>query len=304
MSSMDTQSVSLTPPQSAWLSGDLEVAPLSKHIGAEIKGIDLSSITDAQFEAIHAAWLQHLVLVFRDQDLSDEDLVAFSARFGELDLAPLDANGRYNAPTSREILVISNVMGDDGKPIGALGAGEAVWHIDMSYNPVPPKGSALYALEIPSSGGETGFLNCYAAFAGLPKTLQDQIAGLAIKHDATLNSAGIQRAHLDPVGDVRTSPGAWHPAVHTHPETGRKALYLGRRKHAYVEGLTIDESEKLLDAIWDAATHDDFSWHHSWRKGDLVLWDNRCAMHRRNPFDGSQRRVMHRTQIQGSAPQR
>ncbi len=300
---METQTVSTMPPQNAWLAGDLEIVPLSKHIGAEVKGVDLTNISDDQFEAIHEAWLKHLVLVFRDQDLSDPALISFSARFGELDLAPLDANGRSNAPAHREITVISNVKGSDGKPIGALGAGEAVWHIDMSYNPVPPKGSALYALEVPPAGGETGFLSCYAAFEGLPAELKDRVVSLAIKHDATLNSAGIQRSHLDAVSDLRTSPGAWHPAVHIHPETNRPAIYLGRRKHAYIEGLQVEESERLLDAIWEAGTREEFGWHHSWRKGDLVLWDNRCAMHRRNPFDGSNRRVMHRTQIKGSKPQ-
>ena len=301
---MVMQTATGTPPQERWSVGAIEVLPLSKHIGAEIRGVDLAQLSEAEFAVIEQAWQQHLVLVFRDQNLSDAQLIAFSARFGDLDLAPLDANGRANAPAHREITVISNVEGDDGKPIGSLGAGEAVWHIDMSYNPVPPKGSALYALEVPPSGGETGFLSCYAAYDGLPAELKERLASIAIKHDATLNSAGIQRSHLDPVSDVTSSPGAWHPAVHTHPETGREAIYLGRRKHAYVEGLPVAQSETLLDEIWDVATRDEFSWHHEWRKGDLVLWDNRCAMHRRNPFDANARRIMHRTQIKGSKPVR
>lgn len=298
---MEIHSQDHAQPQEPWRQGDVEIVPLSPAVGAEVRGVSLATMTDEQAEIVHQAWLKHLVLLFRDQDIGDAEQIAFSARFGELDLAPLDQGGRPAVPEHPEMTVISNVV-EKGRAIGALGAGEAVWHIDMSYNQVPPLGSALYAYEVPSSGGDTGFLNCYAAYETLPDGLKARIETLNLKHDATLNSAGLQRTHLDAVTDVTTSPGAIHPAYHVHPETGRRALYLGRRRHGYVVGLPVEESEELLDALWAHATQEKFSWHHKWRVGDLVLWDNRCVMHRRDPFDGSERRVMHRTQIKGSQP--
>ncbi|MCG8562787.1 MAG: TauD/TfdA family dioxygenase [Hyphomicrobiales bacterium] len=289
------------PPKAPWRVGDIEIVPCSEHIGAEVRGVDLNALTDEQFAVLHDAWLKHLVLLFRDQRLSESGQLAFSRRFGDLDLAPKDQNGRPELPDFPEMAVISNVV-ENGRAIGALGSSEAVWHIDMSYNPIPPKGSALYALEVPPSGGDTGFLSCYAAYDGLPEALKRRAEGVTIKHDATLNSTGQQRTHLEPAHDVRTSAGAVHPAVHIHPETGRRALYLGRRTNGYVTGLSVADSEALLDELWAATTRDDIAWHHQWRVGDLVLWDNRCAMHRRDAFDPGARRVMHRTQIKGTKP--
>ena len=298
---MDVQMTSEVPPQQPWHRGDIEIVPCSPAIGAEVRGVDIARLTEPQLEIVYEAWLKHLVLLFRDQEIDDAAQIAFSAAFGELDLAPLDQNGRPAVPDYPEMTVISNVV-EDGRPIGALGAGEAVWHIDMSYNPVPPLGSALYALEVPPTGGDTGFLNCYAAYDTLPDSLKARIEGLTLKHDATLNSAGMLRSHHQAVTDVTSSPGAIHPAYHVHPETGRRALYLGRRKHGYVVGMAPQESEKLLNELWAHAQQDAFAWHHKWRVGDLVLWDNRCVMHRRDPFDNSARRIMHRTQIKGSIP--
>jgi len=291
------------PPSRPWRSDNVEIIPLSRHVGAEVRGVDLANIGDREFAVIHDAWLKHLVLVFRNQDLSDADQIAFSRRFGKLDLAPLDEQGRRGVPEHPEILIISNVV-ENGRPIGALGAGESVWHIDMSYNPVPPKASALYSLEVPPTGGNTGFLSCYAACDSLADDLRRRIENADIKHDATINSAGNRRFGVGPVTDVTTSPGAVHPAIHTHPETGRDALYLGRRLYAYVGGMPVEKSEALLDELWVHTTQEAFTWHHSWQPGDLVLWDNRCVMHRRDAFDHSKRRVMHRTQIQGERPVR
>ena len=276
--------------------------PFAPAIGAEITGLDLSRpLDDATFARIKDAWHRHLVLVFRDQRLSDPALERFSARFGPLDRKPLYTEDVVDTTTSDFVCVISNVK-VDGKPIGDLGDGEAVWHTDMSYNALPPMAAALYALEIPSAGGETGFANMYLAYETLPAALQVLVRKLSCKHDATRNSAGGLRRGMRPVDDPSTSPGTAHPLVRTHPETGRDALYLGRRRHAYVIGMAIGESERLLDEIWAHASRPEFAWHHTWRLGDLVLWDNRCVMHRRNGFDPSARRVMHRTQIQGDVP--
>ena len=269
--------------------------------GAEVTGIDLRSITDACFAAIHQAWIDHQVLLFRDQTLSDPDLIAFSRRFGDLDHAPIQENGQRFADGRPEIYIVSNVI-ENGVAIGSLGAGEAVWHTDMSYLPAPPKASMLFALEVPPSGGDTSFCDMYAAFESLPAGLRDRALGMRVKHDGTYNSGGYVRQGVTPTDDPREAPGTLHPLVCTHPESGRRMLYLGRRRMAWIEGLDLADSEALLDEIWAHATRPEFGFTHRWRVGDLVLWDNRCTMHRRDPFDAASRRVMHRTQIKGAAP--
>ena len=278
----------------------MSVRRTSAVLGAEIDGVDLRALEDSSFAAIHRAWLDHQVLLFRDQPLSDEDLVAFSRRFGALDEAPVQETGRRFVDGFPEIYVVSNVV-QDGVAIGSLGSGEAVWHTDMSYLPQPPKASVLYAIEVPEEGGDTSFCSMYAAWDELPAGLKRGVADLRVKHDGTYNSGGYLRQGVAPTGDPRTSPGTVHPLVLVHPETGRRALYLGRRRNSYIEGLPLDESEALLDEVWMHATRDALAWRHRWRKGDLVLWDNRCTMHRRDAFDPQARRVMHRTQIKGDA---
>ena len=267
-------------------------------LGAEVIGVDLRDVDDHTFEAIHKAWLDHLVLLFRGQNLSDDQLIAFSRRLGELDLAPIQETGRRFVEGHPEIYIVSNVI-EKGAPIGSLGAGELVWHTDMSYQEDPPKASMLYALEVPPEGGKTGFLNMYDAYRSLPLQLKERVTGLWVKHDGTYNSGGYIRAGVTPTDDPREAPGMIHPLVCTHPETGRKCLYLGRRRNAYIDGLPLAASEALLDEIWAYAARDDLTWYNDWRVGDLVLWDNRCTMHRRDPFDPAARRVMHRTQIKG-----
>jgi taurine dioxygenase len=276
--------------------GTMSVRPTDAALGAQVHGVDLRVLDAEIFAAIHRAWLDHQVLLFRDQQLTDEDLTSFSWRFGDLDEAPLQETGRRFVEGHPEIYVVSNVV-QDGEPIGSLGAGEAVWHTDMSYLPDPPIASALYSLEVPSHGGDTSFCSMYAAWDELPGPLQRRVEELRVKHDGTYNSGGYVRQGVTPTGDPRTSPGTIHPIVSVHPETGRRALYLGRRRNAYIEGLSLDDSNALLDEIWAQATRDSLTWRHRWRVGDLVLWDNRCTMHRRDAFDPTARRVMHRTQI-------
>src|SRR5471032_705079 len=160
------------------------VMPTGGGLGAEIRGADLRRLGDDVFAAIHRAWLDHLVLLFRGQQLSDVQLIAFSRRFGELDLAPIQETGRRFVGGMPELYIVSNVL-KDGEPIGSLGAGEAVWHTDMSYLPRPPKASMLYALEIPPVGGDTEFINMYAVYDELPDQLKQGLAGFRIKHDGT-----------------------------------------------------------------------------------------------------------------------
>jgi taurine dioxygenase len=282
----------------------MRVIPSGAALGAEIQNVELKSLNDEDFQAIHRAWLGHLVILFRQQQLALEDLVRFSRRFGELDWAPVQETGRRFVEGHPEIYVVSNVI-ENGVPIGSLGAGEAVWHTDMSYLENPPKASMLYALEIPPQGGDTHFCNMYRAFESLPDGLKHRAAGLALKHDGTYNSGGYVRQGLDATDDPVSSSGVYHPLVAAHPETGRRALYLGRRRNAYIGGLPLAESEALLDELWSYATRADIAWHnqwrHQWQPGDVVLWDNRCTMHRRDAFDPNSRRILYRTQIK-SAP--
>jgi taurine dioxygenase len=276
----------------------IKVIPTGKALGAEIQGADLRKIDADDFASIYRAWLDHSVLLFRGQNLADDDLVTFSRRFGDLDWAPIQESGRRFVEGHPEIYVVSNVM-ENGAPIGSLGAGEATWHTDMSYLQDPPKASILYALEVPPAGGNTYFNNMYRAFETLPEALKKRIEGKRLKHDGTYNSGGYVRQGVVAVDDPVTSPGTYHPVVCAHPETKRRVLYLGRRRNAYIDGLPLAESENLLDELWLEANRPELEWHNEWRVGDLVLWDNRCTMHRRDPFDASSRRVMHRTQIKG-----
>jgi taurine dioxygenase len=278
----------------------VSVIPTQRALGAEIQDVDLRTITDDDFTAIHQAWLDHLALLFRGQTLTDDDLIAFSRRFGNLDFAPVQETGRRFVEGHPEIYVVSNVV-ENGVPIGSLGAGEATWHTDMSYLADPPKASMLYSLEVPPAGGNTYFNNMYLAYETLPAEIKKRIEGRSLKHDGTYNSGGYVRQGVTAVDDPVTSPGTYHPLVCTHPETKRQVLYLGRRRNAYIGGLPLAESESLLDELWRHATRDELTWFNEWRPGDLVLWDNRCTMHRRDPFDANSRRVMHRTQIKGES---
>ena len=278
----------------------LAVTPLTPVVGAEISNVDLRALTDAAFAQIEQAWNRYSVLLFRGQQLGDDDLLAFSRRFGTLDPPPNQEHGRQSPPGYPDVYVVSNVLDDKGAPIGALGAGEAVWHTDMSYADLPPDASMLYALEIPPTGGNTFFLSMQAAWAHLPEPLKARLKERRIKHDGTYNSGGFLRKGVTPSDDPHQAPGAWHPATIAHPATGVPSLYLGRRRNSYVEGYSAAESDALLDEVWTAATRPEFSYEHRWRIGDLVLWDNRSTMHRRDPFDGATRRVMHRTQIKGT----
>ena len=282
----------------------LTIRPVTPAVGAEISGVNLSRLSDAEFTQIEHAWNRHGALLFRDQQISDDDLLAFSRRFGDLDPPPVQEHGRQSPEGYPDIYVVSNVLDAKGAPIGALGAGEAVWHTDMSYLPVPPDASMLFSLEVPPSGGDTWVLGMQAAWTTLPDALKARVRGRRIKHDGTYNSGGFLRKGVTPSDDPHTAPGAWHPAVLRHPVTGAPSLFLGRRRNSYVEGLSQSESDALLDALWAHIDRPDLRYEHRWRVGDLLLWDNRSTMHRRDPFDNKTRRVMHRTQIKGKAEPR
>jgi taurine dioxygenase len=272
----------------------LEAVPLAPALGAEIRAVDLAeSLPDALASGLRRAWLKHSVLLFRDQRLDDAALVRMTRRFGDVEIPPPLEYGVPYIAEHPEVMVISNVTAN-GRPLGSLGHGEAVWHSDLNFTEEPPAASLLYAVETPVAGGETGFAGMYAAWEALPVDLARCIAGKSIRHDARFNSAGEPRLEQRPPVD--------HPIVRTHPETGRQCLYLGRRANASIVGLAPSESSRLLDGLWAHAVQDRFTWVHRWRPGDLVIWDNRCTMHRRSAFDASARRILHRTQTRGTRP--
>jgi taurine dioxygenase len=280
----------------------VKVISSGKALSADIEGVDLSKALDAaSLASIVEAWSAHLVLRFRGQKLSDPDLERFSALLGPLDKAPTYSKGVRTDVGSDFVTVISNVV-VNGVAIGDLGNAEALWHTDMSYNDIPPMASALYSLEIPPVGGETGFCNMYQAWETLPQDLRQRVSGRLCVHDSSTNSVGGLRGGHEAVTDVTKTPGSRHPMVITHPVTKRECLFLGRRRNAYIVGLPINESEELLDAVWAHTTKKELSWYQEWQVGDLILWDNRCVMHRRDDFDPNSRRIMHRTQIAGSKP--
>ncbi|HEY1798889.1 MAG TPA: TauD/TfdA family dioxygenase [Stellaceae bacterium] len=280
---------------------EVRVRPTGAALAADIEGVDLAgAVTPETMAAVEKAWADNLVLRFRDQRLSDDDLMRFSRHFGELDWAPVASSSDAHEGRSY-IMVVSNVV-ENGEAIGQLGAYEAVWHTDMSYIAEPPRASLLYSLEVPESGGDTGFSNMYRALETLPADLRQAIKGRVCRHDASRNAAGeLRRGHVD-APDPSQTVGADHPIERTHPVTGRQALYLGRRRNAYIPGMSLADSEALLEALWAHASNPELAWYQQWQVGDLIMWDNRCTMHRRDAFDPEARRVMHRTQVKGDKP--
>ncbi len=279
---------------------ETEVIPTGSALGAEIRGVDLGrESSDRDIERIRSAWLEYCVVFFRGQAITDEDLVRFSRRLGDIELGPASERARAGGSSVAmfpEIWIISNVI-ENGVPIGSLGSGEAEWHTDMSDVDRPPIASVLHAIEIPDVGADTCFANMYEALASLPADLLKRIEGRFANHDSSSTSAGELRVGADPVVDVTRAPGAHHPVILRHPETGRDALYLGRRTNGYVHDLPVGESESLLDSLWAECTRPELVYRHQWWVGDVLMWDNRCVIHRRDAFDPDTRRIMHRTQI-------
>ncbi len=276
----------------------MKVIPLTPNFVAEIQEIQLDRITDSEFERLYAAWLQYGVLRIRNQDLDDEQLQAFSQRFGPLEEAPFGRMPEAEKAKikNRFVTTLSNIK-VDGKPIGGLGNDEATWHSDMTYSETPPPASLLLGIEIPDQGGDTHFADQRAALAALPAALRQRIESLSVKHNAAHTSVGKLRPGSEAFDDPRDAPGAIHPMIKTHNETGKPALYLGRREWAYIPGMTVEESDDLLDALWTYVAIKEITWTQQWQPFDLIIWDNRCVMHRRDGFDQNSRRYMRRCQV-------
>lgn len=281
----------------------IEIRALSDTLGAEVVGVDLSQpLDDETFGRIHAAHLEHLVLAIRDQNLTPEQQTAFSRRFGELDIHVLD---QFLLPGRPEILVLSNKT-MNGKALGFKDAGN-YWHSDISYREFPSLGSLLYAHEIPPQGGDTLFANMYAAYQALSAAMKARIDGLEAIHSYT----HLYAQSRDTPGNTRPAltkaqmakiPEVAHPVVRTHPETGRKALYVSQGLTVGIAGMDDEESDALLDELHVHATLPEFVYRHRWRRHDLLFWDNRCTMHLATGYDPRYTRHMHRTTVKGDRP--
>jgi taurine dioxygenase len=275
----------------------LDVVPLSGHIGAEIRGIDLREKPDDEtVQAIYQAWLDHLVIIFPGQKLSQEDLLRATTYFGE--------NGGLSRPAKDRpkgfdkllpgIMLISNIR-ENGEPIGALPDGEMMFHHDMIHADVPSKATLLYSVEIPSTGGNTLFASGYAAYDTLDPQIRNRLEGRKALHH--YNYGSVQKG--DGKGTASFGQNI-HPVFRTNEDTGRKAVYVNRLMTVGVEGIPQDEAEPLLNAVFDHAEKPEFVYEHVWRLGDLLLWDNRCSSHARTDFPTTERRLMLRTTVKGT----
>ena len=275
----------------------MEITPLTPIFAAEIEGVELAQIDDEEFDELYRAWVEYGVLRFRAQALDDLQLEAFSARFGPLEKIPVKLPPEVLAQLpSQYVTAISNIKVGD-RPIGGLGNSEANWHSDMTFLPNPPPASILLAVEIPEQGGNTQFCCQHAALEAFPEALREQLPEIRIKHDASHTSVGDLRPGFDREEDPRQVPGATHPALRGHEENGRDALYLGRREFASVEGMEPEESEQLLDVLWSHASLPENVWTQVWEVGDVIIWDNRRVLHRRDAFPQGDRRLLKRCQV-------
>ena len=275
----------------------LEIRPLTKHIGAELRGVDLRQpLDEATQKAIYKAWLDHLVIVFPDQKLEQEDLLRVSSYFGQI--GALRRPPKFFPPGFNRLLpnimLISNIR-ENGEPIGALPDGEMMFHHDMIHAPIPHNGTFLYSVEIPTHGGNTLFASGYAAYDTLDPALRDKLEGKTALHLYNYGSTKKGDGHgTEAFGESK------HPLFRTHEETKRKAIYVNRLMTTGIEGMSEEESQPLLDAVFDHAEKPEFVYEHVWSVGDLLLWDNRCSSHARTDFPADQRRLMLRTTIEGT----
>jgi taurine dioxygenase len=283
----------------------MQVRPSGAALGADVDGVNLASPSNADIATLVGALRDHLVIRLRGYELDDKAFTRLAERFGDLEGSPEYSRSRaVYVADSPKMTVVSNVT-EDGKPVGDHGDGELNWHTDQGFVERPSGYTFLLAREVPANGGNTSFANMYNAYERLPDETKLRIARLKVKHQESHTAQGIPRPGYRDIAtsDPRELPGPQHPVVRTHPQTQRKALYLGRRYGAYIPGLTLAESESMLEMLWANAARPEDVWTQTWRLGDLVIWDNRCTMHRRDAFTGQGRRRMHRLTTLGERPQ-
>jgi taurine dioxygenase len=272
----------------------LESRPLNDSFAREILGLRLwKQLDDEIIDQLRALWANHPVLVFRRQALSEHELAQFSARFGPLELI---VRTDWASPVVPEVGVVSNLKDAQARPIGGLGDGELQWHSDQSYMMNPATGALLYALELPPVGGTTSWVDLCAAYARLPDRLKREVEGRRAIFSYVKRLAGYQGADRVISEEAkRRTPPVVHPLVHTHPMTGKKALYLDSTTTIGIDGMEDMSGAIFLEDLYAFATRPEFVYRHDWQVGDVVMWDNGLTMHRREPFDPEARRLMKRT---------
>jgi taurine dioxygenase len=292
----DTIDIQVTP--------NMRVMPLSPACGAEISGIDLSKPLSAhEVRAISEAWSKHLVLVFRGQQVSQDDQLRFASYFGDLGIrkkAPEALRSR-NEGTVQEanenadkVLLVTNIK-VDGQPIGAFGDGEFWFHIDSGYSARPYKYTFLYALELPSRGGNTMFSNMYKAYEAVPPAIKEKLKGKKALHIHEYNRS----KQASSSGDISGIPHYFHPLFVTHPDTARKTLFVDRLMTTRIEDMSEDESDAILSQLYDIGERREFIFEHEWKLGDFLMWDNRCTIHARTDFPKEERRLLRRCTVEG-----
>jgi len=280
---------------------DITVTPLSPALGAEIGGVDLTRpLSSATVAAIRDAWAKHLVLVFRGQKITQDQQLRFASYFGELGSrkkAPEPLRGRAEGleQTHEKVLLVTNIK-IEGQPIGAFGDGEFWFHIDSGYAQRPYKYTFLYALELPSEGGNTLFSNMYKAYEAVPAALKEKLKGRRALHIHEYNRAK-QANHA---GDISGIPHHSHPVFITHPDTGRKSLFVDRLMTVRIDGFGDADSAEILEELYAIGERRDFIYEHVWRKDDFLMWDNRCTIHARTDFPRLERRLLRRCTVEGS----
>lgn len=272
-----------------------ETRPLSDALGAEIIGLDVNAPIDAATAAaLGQAWTENIVLLIRAPALSQEDQLRFAQCFGPVGARPRPADERPESAETVDpaMMLVSNIR-VNGKPIGSLPDGEMFYHHDTIFKATPNRGTMLYAIEIPSVGGNTKFANLYKAYDALPKRIKSRIAGRKAYHDYDYVVYASRQGKGE---NATTIDGHAHPVAITHPASGRKALYVDRLMTMRIEGLPEDESDALLDEMFDIAEREDLVYEHAWTPGDLLIWDNLCSAHARTDFPAGERRLLRRCQ--------
>jgi len=268
--------------------------------GAEVTGVDLAELGALGIAALQQAVKPHLAVVVRGEPLSAAALLALGEIFGAPEPQGISTLATQDAEVRRAHLVVSNRMPLE-RPTGSLGAGADVWQSDLPYRTRPCSIAILHAHEVPS-GARVSFANQYQAYETLPADLKARIERCMLLHDESTDGLGNLRSDFAAVTDPREATGAQHRLVRTHPDTRRKALYLGRRRNAWIIGMPLDESEALLDTLWRHATQPALAWTHDWQAGDTLIWDNRCLLYRHNAVDSGIQRLMYRVQVRGKIP--
>ena len=283
---------------------DFEVRPLKPNIGAEIRGVDLSKpLSKETIAKIRKVWVDHVIAVFPNQKVNDDQHIEFSKRLGELEMinmSALQVEGRPEIYEATNLDADNNIMVDD-HPVLTINRGNQKWHSDSSFKQIPAMASMLNAYIVPEKGGETEFANIAAAYDGLDQTTKDCCESLIAIHDfywsrRDINEKAFSQEERDAIPPVR------HPLIRMHPETGRKAIYVGSHTRE-IEGWDIEKSRALIDNLIDHCTQEKFTYRHKWNVGDMVLWDNRSALHRGMAFDDQKvKRRLHRTTVAGTSP--